>query len=136
VAARFRGRPRQKADLGSFTSTDWCGPCQEFSAQVAHNPEFLKPFSPSFVFPKINVLRTTPQPLSEAEQAARLRQACGIASYPSLLVLAADGTQLTRVDTRKDRPASSPTDYSIQAIDEARLATRDGVPVKSSWWPF
>lgn len=119
-----------------FTGTDWCGPCQEFQAQVAYNPEFMKAFAASFVFLKINWLRNTPQPPAEAAQTARLRQLYGIASFPSLLVLAADGTQLTRVDTRKGRPASGTADYFIQAIDEARLATRDGQPVKSSWWPF
>ena len=107
-----------------------------FNFFFPQNPEFLNTFSPSFVGLKVNGVHTTPQPPSEAEQAARLRLACGIASYPSLLVLAADGTELTRIDTRKDRPASSPADYSIQAIDEVRLATRDGLPVKSSWWPF
>ena len=103
---------------------------------MAQNPEFLKTFSPSFVGLKINGLHTTPQPPSEAEQAARRHWTCVLAPYPSLLVLAAAGTELTRIDTRKDRPASSPADYSIQAIDEVRLATRDGLPVKSSWWPF
>ncbi len=135
-AAKAEAARDKKRILILFTGTDWCAPCQEFQAQVAHNPEFLKTFSPSFVFLKINWLRNTPQPPAEAEQATRLRQQYGIASFPSLLVLAADGTQLTRVDTSKGRPASSTADYFTQAIDEARIATRDGQPAKSSWWPF
>lgn len=135
-AAKAEASRDKKRILILFTGTDWCGPCQEFQAQVAHNPEFLKTFSPSFVFLKINWLRNTPQPPAEAAQAARLRQQYGIASFPSLLVLAADGTQLTRVDTSKGRAASSTADYFTQAIDEARIATRDGQPAKSSWWPF
>lgn len=126
----------RKRILVLFTGTDWCGPCQEFQAQVAYHPDFLRTFSPSFVFLKINWLRNTPQPPAEAEQAARLRQQYGIAVYPTLLVLSADGTELTRVDTRKGRAASGTTDYFIQAIDEARVATRDGRPAKSGWWPF
>jgi thiol-disulfide isomerase/thioredoxin len=129
----FEAARDKKRILILFTGTDWCGPCQEFQARVAQNPQFLKMFSPSFVFLRINWLRSTPQPPAEAAQAARLRQQYGIASFPFLLVLAADGTQLTRVDTRKGRPASGPADYFIQAIDEARLATRDGPPAKSSW---
>ncbi|HEY0966451.1 MAG TPA: thioredoxin family protein [Opitutaceae bacterium] len=135
-AAKATAAKENKRILILFTGTDWCGPCQEFQAQVAYNADFLKTFSPSFVFLKINWLRNTPQPPAEAEQTNRLRQQYGIASFPSLLVLAADGTQLTRVDTRKGRPASDTADYFIQAIDEARVATRDGQPVKSSWWPF
>jgi thiol-disulfide isomerase/thioredoxin len=135
-AAKAEAARDKKRILILFTGTDWCGPCQEFQAQVAQNPQFLQTFSPSFVFLKINWLRNTPQPPAEAAQAARLRQQYGIASFPSLLVLAADGTQLTRVDTSKGRPASGPADYFIQAIDEARVATRDGQPAKSSWWPF
>jgi len=135
-AAKVLAAKENKRILILFTGTDWCGPCQEFQAQVAYNEDFLKTFSSSFVFLKINWLRNTPQPPAEAAQTTRLRQQYGIASFPSLLVLAADGTQLTRVDTSKGRPASSRADFFIQAVDEARLATRDGQPVKSSWWPF
>ncbi len=135
-AAKLTAAREQKRILVLFTGTDWCPPCQEFQAEVAYDPTFLKTFSPSFVFMKVDWLRNSPQPKAEAEQTARLRQQYGIATFPSLLVLAADGTQLMRVDTRKGRPGSGMADYFIQAIDEARQATRDGQPVKSNWWPF
>lgn len=135
-AAKLAAARGQKRILVLFTGTDWCPPCQEFQAEVAYDSTFLKTFSPSFVFMKVNWLRNSPQPKAEAEQTARLRQQYGIATFPSLLVLAADGTQLMRVDTRKGRSASGMAEYFIQAIDEARQATRDGQPVKSNWRPF
>lgn len=134
--AKAAAAKENKRILALFTGTDWCGPCQAFQAEVAYNADFLEIFSSSFVFLKVNWLRNTPQPKAQAEQVAALRQRYGIATYPSLLVLAPDGTRLARVDTSKGRQASSLADFYIQAIDEARQATRDGRSVKSSWWPF
>ncbi len=135
-AAKAQGGAHNKRLLVLFTGTDWCPPCQRFQNEVSGNEDFLRIFSPAFVFLKVDWLRNRPQPASEAEQVNALRREYGIASYPTLLVLAADGTMLMRVDTRKKREASSLADFYIQAVDEARHATRDGTPVKSGWWPF
>jgi len=135
-AAKAQAVAHNKRMLVLFTGTDWCPPCQRFQNEVSGNEDFLRIFSPAFVFVKIDWLRNRPQPAAEAARVNALRREYGIASYPSLLVLAADGTMLMRVDTRKKREASSLADFYIQAVDEARQATRDGQPVKSGWWPF
>lgn len=135
-AAKKMAAAQNKRLLVLFTGTDWCPPCQSFQSEVAYNADFLKIFSTSFVFVKVDWLRNRPQPPAEAARVNALRREYGVASYPTLMVLAADGTQLMRVDTRKGREAESLADFYIQAVDEARQATRDGKPVKSSWWPF
>ena len=125
-----------KRILVLFTGTDWCPPCQTFQAEVAYDADFHRIFSTSFVFLKVDWLRNRSQPEAEAERVTALRRHYGIAIFPTLMVLGADGTQLMRVDTRKGRVADGTADFFIQAIDEARQATRDGKPVTTSWWPF
>lgn len=134
--AKAQAAEQKKRLLVLFTGTDWCPPCQRFQAEVAGNEDFLRIFSPAFVFVKVDWLRNRPQPAEEAARVNALRREYGIASYPTLLVLAADGTKLMRVDTRKGRQASDTADFYIQAVDEARQATQEGRPVKSGWWPF
>jgi thiol-disulfide isomerase/thioredoxin len=135
-AAKRLAAAQKKRLLVLFTGTDWCPPCQAFQNEVAGNADFLGLAQTSFVLVKVDWLRNRPQPAEEAARVAALRRQYGIASYPTLVVLAADGTLLMRVDTRKGRPADSLADFYVQAVDEARQATRDGKPVSSSWWPF
>ena len=135
-AAKRLAAEQKKRLLVLFTGTDWCPPCQAFQAEVAGNADFLALAQTAFVLVKVDWLRNRPQPAEEAARVAALRRQYGIASYPTLVVLAADGTLLMRVDTRKARQADGLADFYLQAVDEARQATRDGKPVSSSWWPF
>lgn len=135
-AAKRLAAQQKKRLLVLFTGTDWCPPCQTFQAEVAYEADFLKLATMSFILVKVDWLRNLPQSSEETKRVAALRREYGIASYPTLLVLAADGTRLMRVDTRKARQADSVADFYLQAVDEARQATRDGKPVSSSWWPF
>ncbi|OHE89733.1 MAG: hypothetical protein A3G75_13910 [Verrucomicrobia bacterium RIFCSPLOWO2_12_FULL_64_8] len=119
AAARAQATAGKKRILALFTGTDWCPPCQEFEAAVAHHPDFLRIFSPAFVFLKLDYPRNTPQPPVLRAQNEELRRRFHISAYPTLLVLAADGTFLLEVK-KGARAADSTLDYYIQAVDDAR----------------
>jgi thiol-disulfide isomerase/thioredoxin len=131
AAAQAEATATKRRLLVLFTGSDWCPPCIEFEASVAHADDFLNVTRPAFVLVKLDYPRTAPQAPAVRARNEELRQRYGVASYPSLLVISSDGTKSARVDTRKGRQADGIVDYYVQAVDEARNA-KD----KSSFWPW
>lgn len=132
-AAKVEATAKTKRILALFTGSDWCPACMKFEAEVAHNADFLRVTQISFVLLKLDYPRNTPQPPALQQQNETLLSRYGINTYPTLLVMSADGEKTLRVDTRRGRPAADITDYFTQAVEEAR---KDFDKPKSSWWPF
>jgi len=55
--------------------------------------------------------------------------------YPTLLVLNATGEKLAPVEWTKVQEGSF-KQVMIEAIDQARKATKGGKKVSGGWWPF
>lgn len=125
----------KKLILALFTGTDWCPPCRQFKEEVENDAQFAGIFSPSFVFFKSDWLRNTPQPGAVADEVGRLKRKYWIRSYPTLLVLNAEGEKLAKVEWTKVQGGSF-KEVMIEAIDEARKATKGGKKVSDGWWPF
>lgn len=127
-----------KLILALFTGTDWCGPCQEFKAEVEDDPQFAGIFSGSFVFFKSDWLRNTPQPEAVKDEVGRLKRKYFVTLYPTLLVLNARGERLDKVEWTQVQEGSF-KERMIEAIDNSRKATKGGKN-RSSWlwrfWPF
>lgn len=130
VAAR-----EHKLILALFTGTDWCPPCQQFKAEVENDEQFAGIFSGSFVFFKNDWLRNTPQSEAERDEVGRLKRKYWVQVYPTLLVLDAEGEKLAKVEWTKVQ-AGSFKEAMIEAIDDARKATKGGKKVSGGWWPF
>jgi thiol-disulfide isomerase/thioredoxin len=130
-AAQKLASEHKRRLLVLFTGSDWCPPCMQFEANVAHAPEFLGLANTAFVLVKLDFPRNTPQDAAVRERNEELRHRYGVNAYPSLLVISADGTKSAHVDTRRGREASGIVDYYVQAIDEARRAKE-----KSPLWPW
>lgn len=69
------------------------------------------------------------------QEVARVRREYGIRRYPTLMVLNAAGEELDEVDWTSVRGGSF-KEIMIEAIDDSRIATKDGKKASSSWWPF
>ena len=124
-----------KRILALFTGSDWCPPCQKFEAEVAHDEQFAKVFSPYFVFYKCDWLRNTPQPPAVAAEVERMRREYDIEQYPTLKVLDSQGEELDEVDWTSVR-GNSFKGIMMQAIDDSRVATTGGKKASPGWWPF
>jgi len=124
-----------KLILALFTGTDWCGPCQQFKAEVENDEQFGSIFSGSFIFFKNDWLRNTPQTEAERDEVGRLKRKYWLQAYPTLLVLNAEGEKLAKVDWTRAQEGSF-KQVMIDAIDEARKATKGGKKVSGGWWPF
>lgn len=131
VAAQAEAAASKRRLLVLFTGSDWCPPCMRFEADVAHAPDFLNLATTSFVLVKLDYPRSAPQSPALRARNEALREKYQVESYPSLLVISADGTKSSVVDTRKSRPADGLVDFYVQAVDEARRGKE-----KSSFWPF
>jgi thiol-disulfide isomerase/thioredoxin len=131
AAAQAEATESKRRLLVLFTGSDWCPPCIQFEGTVAHAPAFLKATEPAFVLVKLDYPRNTPQPAALRARNEELLKRYGVNSYPSLLVISADGSKSARVDTHKPRQARDLVDLFVQAVDEARLAKE-----KSSFWPW
>ena len=132
-AAKAEATAKHKRILALFTGSDWCPACMKFEGEVAHNADFLRDVPISFVLLKLDYPNNTPQSEALRAQNQALLARHRIESYPSLLMMSADGEKTLRVDTQKRRQAADYADFFIQAIDEAR-ANFD--KPKSSWWSF
>lgn len=118
-AALAEAARTQKRVLALFTGTDWCPPCQRFEASVAHSPEFLDYATIQLVLLKLDFPRSTPQPEALRAQNHALLARHGISAYPTFLLLDAQGEPLARLNSTRARPADSPAEYYVLAIEEA-----------------
>ncbi|GAB5561451.1 MAG: hypothetical protein SynsKO_30980 [Synoicihabitans sp.] len=133
--AKAAAAKANKRVLALFTGSDWCPPCKQFEAEVAHDEQFAGIFASSFVFYKCDWLRNTPQPKAVEQEVDRVRREYGIRRYPTLMILNAEGEELDEVDWTSVRGGSF-KEVMIEAIDDSRIATKGGKKVSSSWWPF
>jgi thiol-disulfide isomerase/thioredoxin len=130
AAAQAEAAGSKKRLLVLFTGSDWCPPCMRFEAEVAHAPDFLNLAQTSFVLVKLDYPRNAPQSPAIRARNEELRRRYGVNSYPSLLVIDADGGKSLRVQSNKPRQADGLVDFWVQAVDEARRAKDK----KSSWF--
>jgi thiol-disulfide isomerase/thioredoxin len=133
--AQAAATKENKRILALFTGTDWCGPCQQFKAEVENDEQFAGIFSGSFIFFKNDWLRNTSQPEAVKEEVGRVKRKYRISAYPTLKVLDAEGEVLDTVEWTKVRGGSF-KEAMIEAIDISRKATKDGNKASGSWWPF
>lgn len=94
-AAKAQAQKEGKAILVDFTGSDWCGWCIRLRSTILDTPAFQEYAKDKFVLLEIDI----PKNINRigAEQHARNREIAGkygITSYPSVLVLNADGTVL------------------------------------------
>lgn len=133
-AAMEAASESDKRILALFTGSDWCPPCQQFEAEVAHDEQFVGIFSGDFIFFKCDWLRNTPQPPEVAAEVDRLRREYDISGYPTLKILDDHGEELDEVDWVGVQGGSF-KEAMIEAIDDSRKATEGGKKA-SGWWPF
>lgn len=123
ATAMAEAHRRHVAILALFTGSDWSPASREFHEQVEFHPDFVNAFAGDFVFLKLDYPRGSPVPAKISDENLRLRDRYNVTTYPTLLVLAANGDLLARVDLMKPATTGSFRDRVIAAVREARDAT-------------
>lgn len=118
--ASREARARPAHILALFTGSDWSPPCKRFLAEVAIAPAFVNPVGAEFVLLRLDLPTHTPLPADLRAQNMVLRERYHVTTYPTLLLLSAEGIEIGRVDLAKPRPQPSYVEQVIAAIAEAK----------------
>ena len=107
-AAQLRATEQKKRLFVDFTGSDWCPPCIALHDKVLTQPEFLQHAKEHFVLVKVDFPRNKPQADPQREANQILARAYRVQSFPTVLVLEANGTEVQRLNGYN---GSSPADF-------------------------
>lgn len=97
-AAQLRATEQKKRLFVDFTGSDWCPPCIALHDKVLTQPEFLQHAKEHFVLVKVDFPRNKPQADPQREANQILARAYRVQSFPTVLVLEANGTEVQRLN--------------------------------------
>lgn len=107
-AAQLRATEQKKRLFVDFTGSDWCPPCIALHKKVLTQPEFLQHAEDRYVLVKVDFPRNKPQADPQREANQILARAYRVQSFPTVLVLEANGTEVQRLNGYND---TSPADF-------------------------
>lgn len=110
---------RRAPILMLFTGTDWSPPCKRFQSEVANHPDFLAATG-DLVLLRLDFPTRSVPPAGVRQQNAALRERFNVTTYPTLVLLTAEGDEMSRVNLAKARPQPTYREQAIAAIAEAR----------------
>jgi len=123
--AESEAERRHARILALFTGSDWSPASQQFHTDVEYQPDFVNAFAGSFVFLKLDFPRGNPVPAKISDENIALRDRYDVTTYPTLLILSADGDLLARADLTKSVAGESFRERVIAAVRDAEIAAGD-----------
>ncbi len=105
-AASARAADTKRPILADFSGSDWCEWCMKLKREVFDTPEFTAWAQRSVVlldvdFPKSNTLTDAQQKENQA-----LADKHGVDSFPTVILMAADGTEIGRLGYQPGGPTA------------------------------
>ncbi len=100
-------RAAKKADrkdrymLLDFTGSDWCGWCIKLNNEVFNKPEFKDYARKNLILVEVDFPRKKKQKKSLEKQNADLALKYGIRGYPTIIILAPDGTFVAKTGYKR-----------------------------------
>ena len=107
-AAQLRATEQKKRLLVNFTGSDWDSLCIGLNKNVLTQPEFLQHANENFVLVKVDFPRNKPQADPQREANQIRARAYRVQSFPTVLVLEANGTEVQRLN---GYDGTSPADF-------------------------
>ena len=95
-AALAQAKAENKLVLLDFTGSDWCPYCQLLHKQVLNTPAFKGFADRNYVLVTVDFPHNKPLPDEVREQNHRLQQHFKVDTFPTLIVVTADGKGLGR----------------------------------------
>jgi len=90
--------------LVNFTGSDWCGWCIRLDKEVFSTPEFKKYADENLVGAFIDFPRRKTMPEERKQRNMELAQQYEVPGYPTILILAPDGSLVERTGYRPGGP--------------------------------
>jgi protein disulfide-isomerase len=94
--AQAKAKAEKKMVLMDFTGSDWCPPCKALHKNVLTSAEFVQFAKANLVLVELDFPRSKPQSATLKKANGALSQKYGIDGYPTVIVLDADGKQLSK----------------------------------------
>jgi thioredoxin-related protein len=105
-AAQDLARSQNKYVLMDFTGSDWCPYCMMLQQQVFSTPEFKAYAAKHLVLMKVDFPKTTQLPAEQQAANDALAEQYNIEAFPTIVVLAPDGTVAGELGYEPDGPAA------------------------------
>lgn len=99
-----KAKAEKKLVLVNFTGSDWCGWCIKLDREVFSKDEFAAYAEKSIVPVKIDFPRRVDQPAELKKANRSLQEKYEIRSFPTLVVLDAEGKEIGRLGYRPGGP--------------------------------
>jgi thioredoxin-related protein len=96
-AAQAKAKEENKLVLLDFTGSDWCIWCKKLKREVFDKPEFAQFAQSKLVLVEVDFPEHKTLPEAQQQANARLDKTYRINSYPTIVVLDADGKQVARM---------------------------------------
>ncbi|HYR90185.1 MAG TPA: thioredoxin family protein [Terriglobia bacterium] len=113
-----RARAEKKLIIADMF-TDWCTLCKKMDAETFAEPQLIEKMADEYVWLKLNT--------ETEEDGKRLQQEFAILTYPTILVLDAEGEEVDRVDRFLASPQFSETVESFVSSPDSLAALRKAV---------
>jgi len=104
AAAREKAAAEERLLLLNFTGSDWCPPCRRLDAEIFSTPHFVAFAEERLVLLYVDFPRRKQLPEALRAQNDRLADEFQIESYPSIWIVAPDGTRLGRLGYMEGGP--------------------------------
>jgi len=92
--------------LADFSGSDWCGWCIRLNNEVFSQPEFKAYAKENVVLFLADFPNSTPQSAEIKAQNKKLSQQYGISSFPTVLLLNADGSVINKTGYQRGGAAA------------------------------
>ncbi len=99
-----KAKAEKKLVLVNFTGSDWCGWCIKLDREVFSKDEFAAYAEKSIVPVKIDFPRRVDQPAELKKANRSLQEKYEIRSFPTIVVLDAEGKEIGRLGYRPGGP--------------------------------
>jgi len=96
-AAQAKAKEENKLVLLDFTGSDWCMWCKKLKKEVFDKPEFAQFAQTKLVLVEVDFPQQKTLPEAQQQANARLDKTYGINSYPTIILLNADGKLVARM---------------------------------------
>ena len=93
-AALKKAKETNKPIVLFFTGSDWCGWCKKLESEALDTDAFAKGAGDKFIFVKLDYPMKTQQNSALAEQNAKLQNQYDVRSFPTIIILDANGKQI------------------------------------------
>ena len=116
-AAKVEAETEGKHILVNFTGSDWCGWCIKLDEEVFSKPAFEDYAARKLVLVKVDFPRRHKQPEALKKQNEKLAEYYGIHGFPTILLLAPDGSLVDRTGYR-DGGAEAYVEHIKEMLDQ------------------